>query len=199
VSSDPSSDLFLVAVDVTRRLDDAGVRYVIGGSIASSLHGEPRATLDIDLVADLRDQHLRTVIGAMSPAYYVDADAALEAIRTGGSFNAIHVASSIKVDVFIAGDDPFEQRRLETALTVAVSSVAERSLRIDTAEHTLLRKLEWYRRGGEVSERQWRDVLAIAQLQAGMLDRVELGRWASSLGVEDLLRRCLDEAGALEE
>jgi hypothetical protein len=64
-------------------------------------------------------------------------------------------------------------------------------LYVDTAEHTLLRKLEWYRRGGEVSERQWRDVQAIARIQGDRLDRAHLRVWAARLGVSDLLERVM--------
>lgn len=188
-------DLFAVAADVARRLEETGVRYVISGSIASSLHGEPRSTLDIDLVADLHESQVPLFVAALLPTYYVDADAALEAVRSAGSFNAVHIASSIKVDFFVAGADAFEQRRLLTALEVLAPPPVRHVLRIDTAEHVLLRKLEWYRRGGEVSDRQWRDVIAIAAVHGARLDLGELQRWAPALGVEDLLSRCLREAG----
>ena len=64
-------------------------------------------------------------------------------------------------------------------------------LYVDTAEHTLLRKLAWYRRGGEASERQWRDVQAIARIQGERLERDRLQLWAARLGVTDLLQRVL--------
>ncbi|MBA3853574.1 MAG: hypothetical protein C0503_04110 [Gemmatimonas sp.] len=195
MSPDLGTDLFAVAVDVTRRLERVGVRYVIGGSIASSLHGEPRSTLDVDVVADLLEAQVAAVVAALGDAYYIDPTVALDAVCAGASFNVVHVASTIKVDVFVAGADPFELRRLETALEISAPPPLTATLRIDTAEHTLLRKLEWYRRGGEISERQWRDVRAIVALQGQRLNVSELRRWSLHLGVDDLLTRVLAEAG----
>jgi len=191
VNAEPLPDVLGIAVDVAKRLDDAGIPYVIGGSLASSIHGEPRATMDVDVVADLPQDAITRLVGALRPDYYVDEDAARDAVRSQGSFNAVDTRSGVKVDFFVAGSDPFDRERLLTRIAVMVPSDPPCSLWFDTAEHTLLRKLEWYRRGGEVSERQWRDVLAIVALQGGTLDHLELDRWAPSLGVSDLLKRSM--------
>jgi hypothetical protein len=110
------------------------------------------------------------------------------AVTAGESFNAVHFASAIKIDFFVAGDDPFEAERLQRRERI---DMPNGSLYVDTAEHTLLRKLEWYRRGGEVSERQWRDVQAIARVQGDRLDLEHLRLWAARLGVSDLLERVM--------
>jgi len=185
----PKPDVLAVALDVAYQLEAVGVRYVIGGSLASSVHGEPRATLDVDLVADLRASTVGRVVAALERDYYVDGHAAHEAVRLGTTFNLVHLHAGVKVDVFVAGDDDFDHERLRTRVAVPVPPPATGSLWFDTAEHTLLRKLEWYRRGGEVSERQWRDVAAIVALQEDALDRTVLDRWAPVLGVSDLLAR----------
>ena len=108
--TDPS-DITTVALDVGAMLDRLGVAWVIGGSLASSIHGEPRSTQDVDFVAALSLQHVNPLIAALEPAYYADADAMREAITTSTSFNAIHVTAGFKVDVFVAGDDAFEAER----------------------------------------------------------------------------------------
>ncbi|MBK8058880.1 MAG: hypothetical protein IPK33_13865 [Gemmatimonadetes bacterium] len=113
------------------------------------------------------------------------------AVQSRGAFNAVHMHSGVKVDFFIAGSDPFERERLRTRIAVLVTVDPPRSLWFDTAEHTLLRKLEWYRRGGEVSERQWRDVLAIVAPRRDARSP-GLDRWATTLGVSDLLKRSMD-------
>lgn len=182
-------DVVEVATDVAGRLEALAIPYLISGSLASSVHGEPRATMDVDLVADLRPEQVEHLAAALRPEYYVDEDVMREATRTGGSFNAVHTRAGVKVDVFVAGEDPFEQARLRSRIAVAVTRAPSPPLWFDTAEHTLLRKLEWYRRGGEVSERQWRDVQAIIALQGASLDHAVLTHWAAALGVEDLLRR----------
>lgn len=180
-----------VALSVARLLEGLGVRYLVGGPLASSVHGEPRSTLDVDMVVDLALQDVTPLVAALGDEYYVDADAVREAIRAATSFNAIHLASSVKLDVFVAGRDAFEADRLACAVEVVVGPNPADLLRLDAPTHLLLRKLEWYRRGGEVSERQWRDVQAIVSAQGDALDRSVLQRWASELGVADLVERAL--------
>ena len=177
-----------IAIDIGGKLERLGVPWVAGGSIASSMHGEPRATNDVDLVVALRINDVKPLVSTMGLEYYIDADAVRDAVGDASSFNAVHFDSSIKADFFVAGDNPFEAERLAQRQRV---DMPNGFLYVDTAEHTLLRKLEWYRRCGETSERQWRDVQAIARIQGDRLDRVRLGRWAEHLGVTDLLRRLL--------
>jgi hypothetical protein len=143
VSPEPLPDVLAIALDVARRLESAHVPYVIGGSLASSVHGEPRATMDVDIVTDLSQETAARLIAALHPDYYVDADAAREAVKTGDAFNAVHMRAGIKVDFFVAGADAFEHERLQSRIAVPVSSAPVRTLWVDTAEHTMLRKLEW--------------------------------------------------------
>lgn len=191
MSPDSLPNVLAIAADAAARLESTAIRYVIGSSLASSLHGEPRATMDVDMVTDLSIDSIVGLCAALRPDYYVDDEAAREAVRARGSFNAVHMQSGVKVDFFVAGTDPFEVERLRTRIAVSLGDDSMSSLWFDTAEHTVLRKLEWYRRGGEVSDRQWRDVKAIVALQGDRLDRAELARWADVLGVNDLLARCL--------
>ncbi len=193
MSAEPLPDVLGVALDVAGRLERVQVPYVIGGSLASSVHGEPRATMDVDVVADVRPESIARLVATLRPDYYVDADAAEAAVRTAGSFNAVHTQAGIKVDFFVAGSDAFELERLRTRVAVTVNAAPPQTLWVDTAEHTVLRKLEWFRRGGEVSDRQWRDVLAILAVQGETLDREVLRRWAATLGVSDLLARSLGD------
>lgn len=180
-----------IALGFAGVLDRLGIPYLVGGSMASSVYGEPRSTLDVDVVADLRPLQVAALVRALERDYYVDADAVESASRGGTSFNAIHLESGIKVDLFVAGDDPFEHERLRNRVSVHLGPSDNDRVFVDTAEHTLLRKLEWFRRGGEVSDRQWRDVVAIVRVQGDGLDRERLERWAEVLGVGDLLRKVL--------
>jgi hypothetical protein len=189
-----STDPLAVALAFSRVLEKLGVQYLVGGSLASSVHGEPRSTLDVDMVVDLHPTQVDALVHALGDSYYVDADVAREATAAGASFNAIHVASSVKVDLFVAGRDAFEADRLASALEVSLGPERTDRLRVDAPTHLILRKLEWYRRGGEVSERQWRDVQAVVTAQGDRLDRAVLQRWAPVLGITDLVDRLLPEA-----
>jgi len=191
-------DPIRVALAVARALEQVGVTYVAVGSLASSVHGAPRSTDDVDFVVDLAPTQGERLVAALAGEYYVSPEAVREATaaRSGGTFNAIHLATSVKVDLFVAGDDPFEAERLAQRQRVSIASDPPAELFVDTPEHTILRKLEWYRRGGETSERQWRDVRGVLRAQGGRLDRRALSGWAERLGVTDLLERALREASA---
>ncbi len=189
-------DPIAVAVAFTGLLERLGVRYVVVGSLASSVHGEPRSTNDIDVLADFDVADVGEFVKAVTPDYYVSEPAVREAVRSGTSFNVIHLRTAVKVDVFIAGEDPFDRERIRLGKRLEVSRERTASMVLDTAEHSILRKLEWYRRGGEVSERQWRDVLAMLRIQGPELDASRLDAWAGRLGVADLLQRARTEAAS---
>ena len=187
-SPDEFPDPIAVALHVSAQLELIGLEWVIGGSIASSVHGHPRATQDVDIVIGLRNRQVNSLVKALDRDYYLDEHAVRDAVASSSSFNAVHYRTALKVDFFVAGDDPFEAERLALRQRVEMPNGF---LYVDTAEHTLLRKLEWYRRGGETSERQWRDVQAIARVQGDRLDRDRLRLWAGRLKVTDLLQRVL--------
>jgi hypothetical protein len=196
LTPDGLADAIAVAADFTVILERLGIPYLVGGSFASSVYGEPRSTNDIDIVADVRSEALEGLLEELTPEFYVSRTAARQAVRHGSSFNAIHIAAAVKVDVFVAGKDPFEAERLEHRRPVPLSTDPPVSVYMDTAEHSILRKLEWFRRGGEVSDRQWRDVIAMLRIQGSRLDRARLEGWADRLGVADLLERAEREADA---
>ena len=183
------------ALDVAKRvidvLDDLGVPYHVGGSYASSVHGIPRQTRDIDLVVDLAESVIEAFASRLAPEFYLDAHAARRAIRTHDTFNLIHRATAFKVDVFVRGNSPFDLQEFARAEVVLIGEGAGPRIRVKSAEDTLLRKLAWYRDGGEVSDRQWGDAQGIARTQGARLDRDYLSRWAATLGVDDLLARLL--------
>ena len=190
-------DPLRVALTVTAILDRLGVAYVTAGSFASSLHGEPRSTDDVDIVADLRPggAHVAGLVHALGGDWYVSEDAVRDAVTRGTAFNAVHLPSGVKVDFFVVGGDPFDAHRVASSRSVRVGEDPGAVLRVDTAEHTVLRKLEWFRRGGETSDRQWHDVVGVLRAQGSRLDRAELTVWAERLGVTDLLARALRDAG----
>jgi hypothetical protein len=180
---------------VVRMLDELGIAYVLGGSLASSLVGEPRATADIDLAIRIDLDQVSALVRALSRDFYISEEAVKDAVRRGTSFNAVHLESVTKVDLFVLGDDVLDRRQLERRVRVLVTEDPPQQLWIGSAEDQILRKLAWYRAGGQVSDRQWRDVIGILAVQSGRLDLEELRTAAEELGLSDLVERAIAEAG----
>ena len=182
-----------VALSVARALDRCGVRYVVGGSLASSVSGEPRSTLDVDLVVAIGAADVDPLLAALGDDFHADAQALHRAVRQRSSANLFHRATSTKVDLFVLGGSPLDQQALDRRVRLRVATNPDRFLYVYTPEDILLQKLRWYRRGGEVSDRQWRDVLGIVAVQGDDLDDAYLRRGARLLAVTDLLERVLQE------
>ncbi len=159
-----------VTLIVTGILEDLGVRYAIGGSLASSLHGVFRASVDADVVAELAMEHVEPLARALGDAFYRDETAMRRAIEARRSFNVIHLDTMFKIDIFIPKSRPFDEAQLERRAAHVIGSDPARSAFVASAEDTILAKLDWYRAGGGVSEQQWRDVLGVLQVQSGTLD-----------------------------
>jgi hypothetical protein len=103
------SDLLLALTPVIPALRDLGVPYFVGSSVARSLYGMPRSPLEVDLVTELRDEHVASLVARLGADYYLSEDAMREAVRTRSSFNPIHLATMLKIDVFVEKARPFDQ------------------------------------------------------------------------------------------
>jgi hypothetical protein len=188
-------DALAVTLRVAALLERLEVRYAVVGSLASSFHGIPRSTQDADVLAELEERHVEAWLASLEHAYYVDEERVRQAIAAGASFNVIYLATMFKVDVFVPGDDPLSASELRRRQRIELESSGEgesSSLWIASAEDTLLHKLVWYRLGGETSERQWRDVVGVIQVQGEALDLGYLESWAGKLDLTRLLDRALD-------
>lgn len=189
------AELLQAVASVVAAFDALGVEYLVGGSVASSVFGEPRQTLDADLVARLLGRHAERLAAHLEKDFYIDLSAVQGAIQTQGCFNLIHLQTMTKVDVFVRWRDSFAQSQFARRQKKAIEQSSRLELFFASAEDTILAKLEWYQKGGEVSDRQWRDVLGVLKVQGDVLDRGYLIHWADELGLAGLLRRAFKDAG----
>jgi hypothetical protein len=183
-----------VTAKVTSALEKLDVPYFIGGSLASTLYGMVRTTQDADIIAELRPGHVRALVDALQDEFYVDDEMIADAVDHRSSFNIIHRESMFKVDVFIPIERDFLRKQFARASRETLSTEPEIQAVVASPEDTILAKLEWYRLGGEVSERQWRDVQGLLEVQADALDFEYLRATAIELNLQDLLERALKEA-----
>jgi len=183
-----------VTLKVTAVFEQLDIPYFIGGSLASTLYGMVRTTQDSDIVAEMRLEHLKPFASALEDEFYVDDEMIADSIQHKISFNIIHRESMFKVDVFVPRPRSFLQSQLARAQRQTFSFDTEVSAKFCSPEDIILAKLEWYRMGGEVSERQWRDILGILKTRTGSLDLAYIEKWADELNVRDLFNRGLKEA-----
>ena len=178
-------------VAIGKILDSLGVPWVLGGSLASSLVGEPRSTIDVDVAVVMELPDVDALVEAVEGDYYVSAEMARDAVERHSSFNLIHFESGMKIDLFALSGDPLDTRQLAGRISVEVSPGV--SVWVGNATDQVLRKLRWFQLGGEVSERQWRDVLSILRVQGERIDHQRLVADAADLDLGDLALRAIDE------
>lgn len=182
-----------ITIKVTRVLQSLNIPYLIGGSLASTLYGMIRTTQDSDIVALMGIEHIEPFVTALQNEFYVDHEMIAGAIQHNSSFNLIHLEKLFKVDVFIPKSRPFLNAQIQNAREQTFSLDEDLRAKFASPEDTILAKLEWYRLGGETSERQWRDVLGIIKVQDDLLNLPYLHHWAAELNITDLLERILQE------
>ncbi|MCA9974283.1 MAG: hypothetical protein KDE56_04945 [Anaerolineales bacterium] len=187
------SEALQVTLRVTSLLDELGIPYAIGGSMASIIHGMLRTTMDVDIVADMQSEQAAAFVAGLQDAFYADEQMIQQAIQRQSSFNLIHLKTMFKVDIFIPKRRAFDQQQLGRRIAERIGADSDKQIWVLSAEDIILAKLDWFRLGGEVSERQWRDVLGVLKTQGQTLDVEYLQQWAQSLGVADLMEYALGE------
>ena len=171
-------------IEAVTALDAAGVGYLLTGSLASSIQGEPRATHDIDLVVEVDVRIVSALAQAFdTDEYYFDSLAARDALNTRGMFNLLNTWTGDKVDFWSLTESDFDLSRFSRRVRTRVFGI---DIAVSSAEDTILQKLKWAKAAGG-SEKQLRDALGVYEFQDGTLDEGYLNHWASELCVSDLL------------
>jgi len=180
-------------------LDKLGIPYMLAGSLASAAYGPPRSTHDVDIVVDLKREHVQGFVETFSKSFYVDQGQIEQAINSRRSFNIIHLQSFFKADLFLLARTDFAREEFTRRLQRPLEGLPGAQISVATPEDTVLSKLVWYRQGGETSELQWRDVNGILKTQGKRLDLAYLQHWADKLRIADLLERARLEARIHDE
>ncbi len=177
-----------------RLLTRLSIRHVIVGSYASSAHGVARVTQDIDFVAEIPAESVDALFSAMKDTHYIDPDSIRRAIQTGRAFNIIHLATMLKFDVYVPRNNDSARRHIERGQWSTMGGALDEPVLVASPEDIVVSKLRWFRRGGEVSAKQWADVLGVLRVQHGRLDIEYMERTAGEERVRDLLDRAVAEA-----
>jgi hypothetical protein len=184
-------DITMFVAGVYERL---GVPYLVGGSLASSLHGIPRATQDVDIVAEMKDSHVPAFVAALRRTFYLDEDAIRAAIAQRSSFNVVHLGSYFKADIFIPKDDEASRLEMDRRQRFNLGGDPPRDLIVASAEDVVAQKLFWFALGDRVSDRQWGDAVGVLKVAGDRLDFGYLRHVCALLNVESLLERARAEA-----
>src|SRR4030067_1236054 len=176
---------------VIQVLDQAGIHYMITGSVVSSLQGEPRSTHDIDMVIAIQKSAPKKLVDAFPPPdFYLDENSIVDAINEQSMFNLIDVTAGDKVDFWILTNDPFYQSRFSRRV---IEEFMGLKMQVSSPEDTILAKLRWAKLSGG-SEKQFTDALRVYEVQRGKLDMDYLELWAKTLDVAPLWRKLLNDA-----
>ena len=190
-----SPDILDAIQPVIKAFERLGISYYIGGSIASSAYGVARATMDVDMVSELKKEHVHPLAEMLRSEYYIDEEMILDAVKRKSSFNIIHLETMFKIDVFLKKGSLYDEEVFKRKIKENLDEEKkDAEFFISSREDIILSKLDWFRKGGEISERQWNDILGVIQVQGNLLDKKYLVRWAGELGVIDLLEKAFTEA-----
>jgi len=183
-------ELLKKIVDV---FEDLQIPYLVTGAVASIAYGEPRLTNDIDIVADLKEDHVEGLLRAF-PAddFYIDEEIVREAIQNHGQFNIIHPSSGLKVDVMMKKNTPHDKIRFERIRRIYPMESYQASFA--APEDVIIKKMEYYKEGG--SDKHLRDIAGILKISVESVDRNYIFEWAQRLGlleIWDAIQKKLNE------
>lgn len=177
---------------VTACLEDAGVAYAITGSVASSIHGEPVTSLDVDIVVVMTPGQAAEIAERLPPPLYIDQEQLRAAAFQAGMSNLYDLETGLKIDISVLEDDAYSNAIMSRRVQVR-SEEGQRPFWVVSAEDVILMKL--VRRRDSRSSKQWANALSVARVQGGRLDWGYLRAWAAKLSIESDLQSLMEEAG----
>jgi hypothetical protein len=191
-----NKDEILTALEpVIKAFDELGISYYVGGSVASSVYGIARTTMDIDLISNLNQYQVKPLVQKLKPYYFIDEDMILDAIKSESTFNLIHLETMIKIDVFILKEKYYDKKVFERKHKDIISDEPDSiQVYLCSAEDIILNKLIWFESGGSISENQWKDIIGVIKVQDKSLNKEYLETWAKELGISDLLNKAMIDA-----
>jgi hypothetical protein len=187
--TDPLS-VIRILTDIFEKLS---IKYLIGGSLASSLYGIPRATQDVDVVADIRMSQVDTIIENLKETFFIDEDMIRKSVKNKETFNIIDKEYLFKIDIFMFGTDNFSDKEMERRVLFQVPDSTGQRIYLCSPEDIIAHKLYWFRLGNNISERQWNDAANVLKVQDTKLDFKYLKEICADRGVADLLEKLLKE------
>jgi hypothetical protein len=186
-------DSISLAGELHQLFESINIDYYVSGGVASSIHGEPRSTRDLDLVIEVKPNQIDLLVKTLEASGYYCPAGAVEDLQRGleNMLNITHAETIANADIYITDNSPFAISQMQRRILVDLDGIP--AFWIASAEDTVLQKL----RGGKgsKSEKQWRDVLGIIKLQAETLDYGYLIEWAENLDLVADLSEVLTQAG----
>jgi hypothetical protein len=188
-------DILQAIQPVTAAFEKLSIPYYIGGSIASSIYGIARATMDVDIIVDMQTHHISALKQLLEKEYYIDENMIRQAAKNVSSFNLIHLKTMIKIDVFFHKADLYAQQSLNRKRKDTIEE-GDGALKFyfSSPEDIIISKLQWYEMGDRTSERQWLDVLGVIKVQGTHLDQKYLQYWCAKLNILALLESACHDA-----
>ena len=181
-------EIFSEIIDI---LENNDIPYMIGGSVASIAYGEPRMTLDMDVVVDMDITQVKKFVDSLKSDYYADINTIIDAINNKGHFNVIQSEMGVKIDFYILKNSPFDQEGFEGRHQEAFDN--KRQASFATPEYIILKKLEWFKMGE--SQKHLNDIKGILKISGNKLNLLYIDEWAFRIGVSDIWQKIKKEHG----
>lgn len=190
-----SPDILIALKPLIKTFNELSIPYYIGGSLASSIYGMPRTTLDADIIADISSNQIKSLKSKLEKEYYIDENMIKDAIKNSSSFNLIHLETSVKIDVFVYKDNTYQKNAIERSVEdTLIENDLSTKFFFASPEDIIINKLNWYQMGDRISERQWLDVIGVIKIQKNSLDKKYLKKWAIELNLIELLKKAFIDA-----